>query len=157
MDSIHRGTRALCPGTAPLRARPSGASLNLRGGAPQEESCPTITRTPHGQYPPRDKGLVLLLCAPHSKAKRRFAQPPRGSATRRKLSNPTTAPAAPDFPPILCLYSLTSTSSIGLYVIRVSAGSSLSEDTLGQRGEARRGLILIHTPVKPQKNSLGFS
>ena len=41
MDSIHRGTRALCSCSAPLTARRSGASLNPRGGAPQEESCPT--------------------------------------------------------------------------------------------------------------------
>ena len=27
----------------------------------------------------------------------------------------------------------------------------MSEDTLGKRGEARRGLVLIHTSVKPQK------
>ena len=45
------------------------------------------------RVPPRGKGLALKLCAPHSKAKRRLAHPPRGGAPqKRKPTYPTTKP-----------------------------------------------------------------
>ena len=58
------------------------------------------------------KGLAPQLCAPQSKAMRRLARPPRGSATKSKPKYPMTKPIPPNtrayracIPNSLCLDS----------------------------------------------------